>query len=59
MQTIQHAQKLHAFSIRKDASDTQNAVPSPETPANPDPRRKRGGTIPSIQEFLDAIEQVN
>ena len=35
-----------------------DAVFASGDPVESDPRRKRGGTIPSIQEFLDAIEKV-
>lgn len=44
--------------LPKVGSDCKLGSSSGSPSGTPDPRRRRGSTIPSIQEFLDAIEKV-
>lgn len=60
MQARQTAQKLHALGVDDsvDADRGLAGAANTATSADLDPRQKRGSTIPSIQEFLDAIKKV-
>lgn len=61
LQARQTAQKLHALGVDGAIDEESRASGSANTAtsADLDPRQKRGSTIPSIQEFLDAIKKVH
>lgn len=56
MQAKQRAQDLHALGVKPSAGKATSSASVTAYP--PESRHKRGSTMPSIQEILDAIAQV-
>ena len=58
LQARRRAQDLHALGVSPPSSRATATASVEEGAAESEAKEKRSSTIPSIQEFLDAIERV-